>query len=80
MWISCSPMTGAISVSVGMSWVESAMRESSVNVGRQALAGQLVAVALQAREGDLAGDALLEGAHPGRHARRLRRRLGRRRG
>ena len=80
MWISCSPMTGPISVAVGMSWVESAMRESSVKLRGEALAGQLVAVALQAREGDLAGDALLEGAHAGGHARRLRAAPGRRRG
>ena len=58
---------GAFSVLVGMS----AGGERQLRVlgerGAQPLAGKLVAVAEQAREGDLAGDALFEGPHAGGH-------------
>ena len=61
-----SPTMGAFSVLVGMSAVESVSLDSSVNVAVEPLAGQVVAVAEQAREGDLAGDAAFEGADAGR--------------
>ena len=64
VWIAVSPTIGAISVVVGMSAVESAMPALVVELGASASRRQLVAVADEAREGDLAGDAL--GAAPAR--------------
>ena len=64
--------SGAISVFVGMSAVERASCESSVNVAVEPLAGQVVAVAEQAGEGDFAVDAVSERTDAGRHRAGLR--------
>ena len=67
VWMLLSPTIGAFSVLVGMSAVVRVSCESSVNLAVSCFVGQLVAVAEQAREGDLAGDAALEGADAGGH-------------
>ena len=67
VWMLDSPTMGAFSVHEGTSVVDSARRESSVNFADKLLGRQIVPIADDAGESDLARDAVFQRPHARGH-------------